>query len=172
MWIVAIDAKIKGFGTIPVSSPPTVNAVPPVSILGAVTFSAKEIRLIKRNYLPIAQGNKIIAIIRMMTVKAPNHFPAVIQFYILVDQKIFSSLEIYREIFLRPMARSAWSDGLGQFLEWNREVLFGPGWTRLRGCIRIIYRLGNHAFASEIGTQHQIHNNQQEKKTLCDAKPS
>ena len=49
MWIVAIDAKIIGLGAIPVTGPPAVNAVPPISILGAVTFSAEEIRLIERN---------------------------------------------------------------------------------------------------------------------------
>jgi hypothetical protein len=124
MWVVAIDAKIKGFGAIPVTGPPTMNAVPPVSILGAVTFSAEEIRLIKGNYLPIAQGNKIIAIIRMMTVKAPDSHAAVVQFQILMDQEIFSSLEIHGEIFFRTVACAARSNGLGERRQWYGKLSF------------------------------------------------
>jgi hypothetical protein len=112
MRIVAIDAQVIGFGAVPVTRSLPVNAIPPVSVLDAVTLSAQEVALTKRDQFAVAQRKKVIPLFRMMTVQAPDFYSSVIQFDVLMDQKIFPPLKINGKILLRPVARAARSYGL------------------------------------------------------------
>ena len=124
MWIVASHTSVVSLFTIPISGPPAVYTIPPIPVLRSVTLAAEEVRVLEINGLTVAQRQKIAAIIRVVTVQTPDSHAAVVQFQILMDQEIFSSLEIHGEIFFRTVACAARSNGLGERRQWYGKLSF------------------------------------------------
>ena len=150
---MAIHAQIVGLSSIPVPGSSPVDAVSPISVLGPVTLAAEKIGLVQRYRLAVAQGKKVIAVFRVMTVQTPNSDPSVVELNILVDQQILASPEVNRKVFLRSVTSAAGSYGLWERCCWNRELLC-ERFVGL-GSLRVFRRLCKQRACDQVSAYHR-----------------
>jgi len=89
-----------------------------------MTFAAKQVRVFKSDQLSVTERKQIVALIRMVTIQAPDTDAPVVQSNVPVHQQVFPAFEIHREVLFRPVTRAARSNGLGQRRERHGEFLF------------------------------------------------
>ena len=122
---MAVEAQVVGLLPVPRPGSSSVDAVSPIPVFGPVALAAQQVGLSKRNRLAVAQGKKVVTVGRVMTVETPDSDTTVIKLHVLVDQQIFTPLEIYREVLFRAVTSTARGYRLGQRLQRDRKLLFG-----------------------------------------------
>ena len=151
---MAIHAQIVGLSSIPVPGSSPVDAVSPISVLGPVTLAAEKIGLVQRYRLAVAQGKKVIAVFRVMTVQTPDSDPAMVELDISVDQQILAPLEIHRKVLLRSVTGAAGSYGFGERRCWDGKLLSGRRTGLHLGHLRVFRRLRTQRACDQVSTYH------------------
>jgi hypothetical protein len=123
---MTVDTEKVGFLTIPIARPLAMNSVAPVSELSTVTLPAQKIGVLEVDQLPVAEGEEMISLVRVMTVEAPDAHSTMLELNVSVNKQRLTPLEIDREVLFRTMTGPAWGDSLGQGCERDWEFLLAP----------------------------------------------